>query len=153
MGERPRLPDRQTARWHSQRSQVLAAPYLVGIAKDHKNLQLLMVPTTQIDTTSHWQYKRLCTTCGCHATPPWSSAGELPECLAAERSPRRCPIARLLRAAVSLGLTFVLMPVSLLARRRRDTTRLGTCSGDPRSRPLGTVGRTSVGLRASTWGP
>jgi hypothetical protein len=66
--------------------------------------QLVALPDALRETTRR-QFQRLCDSCGCH------NAQELSAFLLAERAPRPCPIARLLRACAQLNL-----PIRLPAR-------------------------------------
>ena len=80
--------------------------------------QLVALPD-ELRATTRRQYQRLCDNCGCH------TAQELAAFLLAERSPRPCPIARLLRASAQLNVP-IRLPVCLtLGKTERETSWFG----------------------------
>ena len=78
--------------------------------------QLAALPDDLLQDTIITHYRQLCTACGCH------NAQELAAHLAEERTSRRCPIARFLRACGQLGIE-TRLPVCLsIGRAERETS-------------------------------
>ena len=88
-------------------------PMIQALAKHIEQLVALQDDLRQ-DTIAH--YKKLCVACGCH------NARELAEHLAEERSPRKCPIARFLRACGQLGMEARLPTCLSLGTADRETS-------------------------------
>ena len=81
-----------------------------------KHIEQLVALPDELRETTRRQYQRLCDSCGCH------TAQELAEFLREERSPRSCPIARLLRACAQLEIQ-IRLPVCLsLGKTERETS-------------------------------
>jgi hypothetical protein len=102
----------ERAAWKLQRSfpsaQFCLLPDSGGTPLDHPRVILIQALATHIQqlvalpdelrASTIDRFRRLCTTCGC------TTERELARFLASEREPRRCPIARLLRACGQLDM-------------------------------------------------
>ena len=94
----------------------VAHPVVPMIQALSKHIEQLVALPDDLRQETITRFKRLCASCGCHNTR------ELAECLAAERNPRRCPIARLLRACGQLGLDIRLPACLSVGKAQRDTS-------------------------------
>ena len=94
----------------------LEHPIVSMIQALSKHIEQLVALPDDLRQDTIARYKRLCTNCGCH------TQRELAVYLAAERSPRRCPIARLLRACGQLGLDIRLPDCLSLGRMEGETS-------------------------------
>ena len=81
-----------------------------------KHIEQLVALPDELRETTRRQYQRLCDSCGCH------TAQELAEFLREERSPRSCPIARLLRACAQLEIQIRLPACLSLGKTERETS-------------------------------
>ena len=88
--------------------------YLVQALATHIE-QLVALPDQLRERTIH-EYRRLCDDTGCH------TSSELIDFLTAERRPRQCPIARLLRACGQLGISVRLPACLSLGPREQETS-------------------------------
>ena len=102
----------EQAAWKLQRSvppaQFRLLPNSGGTPQDHPrkvliqalamHIQQLVALPDELRASTIDRFRQLCTTCGC------TNERELARFLAAERKPRRCPIARLLRACGQLDM-------------------------------------------------
>ena len=94
----------------------LAHPRVLLIQALSKHIEQLVALPDDLRQDTIERYKRLCASCGCH------NARELSAHLAQERRPRRCPIARLLRACGQLGVE-ARLPVCLsIWKTERETS-------------------------------
>ena len=81
-----------------------------------KHIEQLVALPDDLRKETITRYRELCTACGCH------NARELAAHLSEERAPRRCPIARLLRACGQLGIE-ARLPVCLsMGKVQRETS-------------------------------
>ena len=81
-----------------------------------KHLEQLVALPDQLREDTIARFRRLCDTCGCH------TSAELARVLAEEESPRKCPIARFLRACGQLGMPIRLPACLSLGKTERETS-------------------------------
>ena len=93
-----------------------AHPVVPMIQALAKHIEQLVALPDELRETAIRKYKRLCDNCGCH------NERELAACLAEERRPRLCPLARLLRACGQLQMEIKLPACLSLGVAGRDTS-------------------------------
>ena len=81
-----------------------------------KHIEQLVALPDDLRKETITRYRELCTACGCH------NARELAAHLSEERAPRRCPIARLLRACGQLGIEARLPVCLCMGKVQRETS-------------------------------
>ena len=127
----------------------VAHPVVAMIQALSKHIEQLVALPDDIRHDTVARFKRLCANCGCH------NARELTVHLAAEKTPRRCPIARLLRACGQLKLEIRLPACLSIGKAERETSWHALLSHLRRraSQPEASEQtRSDVECLASAWG-
>mmetsp|Transcript_37221 Transcript_37221/g.99058 ORF Transcript_37221/g.99058 Transcript_37221/m.99058 type:complete len:2324 (+) Transcript_37221:2749-9720(+) len=97
----------------------LTHPKVVMVQALATHIEKLVALPDHIRETTIRKYRKLCEECGCN------NERELSECLASERLPRTCPIARLLRVCGQLGVNIRLPRCLIPNKSSRDTSWFG----------------------------